>query len=196
MSKHAEDLVGRRFGRLVVIERAPSHTGGENKYGTKRIARYPRVYWKCRCDCDNFVEPNSDNLKSGNTISCGCARKKHGMSGTREDRLLRGAKGRAKKEGLPFNLTYEDVVIPEFFPVFPSIRLNKDVKKNRQNDSPSLDKLQPHLGYVKGNVAVVSWRANELKRNASWQELLIVAKWMRKETQKWDNSLMCRVVKN
>jgi hypothetical protein len=179
MGTHAENLVGIKFGRLTVIERAAAHTGSENKYGKKRNAYHPRVYWKCRCDCGNFVEPNSDNLKSGNTISCGCARKKHGMCGTKEERLFSGAKGRAKKEGLPFNLALEDVVIPEFCPVFPNLRLNRDAKVNRQKDSPSLDKIQPHLGYVKGNVVVVSWRANELKRNASWQELLTVATWLR-----------------
>lgn len=37
--------------------------------------------------------------------------------------------------------------------------------------SPSLDRLIPSKGYVKGNVVVVSWRANRLKNNASLADL-------------------------
>lgn len=55
----AEDLTGRRFGKLTVIERVPSKS---------RHAR-----WKCRCDCGNYTEALSNNLKSGSKVSCGCA---------------------------------------------------------------------------------------------------------------------------
>ena len=54
----AEDLTGRRFGKLTVIKRVPS-TGGHAR-------------WKCLCDCGNYTEALSNNLKSGNKISCGC----------------------------------------------------------------------------------------------------------------------------
>lgn len=55
----AKDLTGMRFGRLTVIERVPSKS---------RHAR-----WKCLCDCGNYTEALSNNLKSGSKISCGCA---------------------------------------------------------------------------------------------------------------------------
>lgn len=53
------DLTGQRFGKLTVIERVPSHNG--------------HARWKCLCDCGNYTEALSHNLKSGNKVSCGCA---------------------------------------------------------------------------------------------------------------------------
>jgi hypothetical protein len=38
-------------------------------------------------------------------------------------------------------------------------------------NSPSLDRIDNSKGYIEGNVIVVSWRANNLKRDASIQEL-------------------------
>lgn len=37
--------------------------------------------------------------------------------------------------------------------------------------SPSIDRIEPHLGYVKGNVRTISFRANEIKKNATLAEL-------------------------
>lgn len=48
------------------------------------------------------------------------------------------------------------------------------------NESPSIDRLVPEEGYVHGNVAIICWRCNNLKRDASPEELERVAKWMRK----------------
>lgn len=55
-----QDLTGRRFGKLVVIKEVPSKTD------TK---------WLCKCDCGNFSEVFSDNLKRGTTKSCGHCQK-------------------------------------------------------------------------------------------------------------------------
>ena len=41
--------------------------------------------------------------------------------------------------------------------------------------SPSLDKIKPHLGYVPGNVLVVSHRANMIKHDATPEELSLLA---------------------
>lgn len=46
-------------------------------------------------------------------------------------------------------------------------------------DSPSLDRVIPELGYVPGNVIVISWRANNLKRDATIEELEAVIAYMR-----------------
>lgn len=43
-------------------------------------------------------------------------------------------------------------------------------------NSPSLDKIVPELGYVKGNIVVVSLRANQIKSDATIEELQAVAK--------------------
>jgi hypothetical protein len=51
-----------------------------------------------------------------------------------------------------------------------------------RNNSPSLDRVVPELGYVEGNVVWISNRANILKRDAAWEELQRVAEWLKSVT--------------
>ena len=88
----------------------------------------------------------------------------------RDKILLRAAKIRAQKCGLPFSIDISDVVIPEFCPVL-GIKLNTENRKRMCPNSPSLDKIDPSLGYTRGNVWVISWRANRMKSDASPKEL-------------------------
>jgi hypothetical protein len=84
--------------------------------------------------------------------------------------LLYKAKERAKAKGLEFDLTEEDLQpLPIHCPVFGT-ELNYAAPKQCAA-SPSLDRVDNSKGYVKGNVVVVSWRANNLKSNASVAEL-------------------------
>lgn len=48
------------------------------------------------------------------------------------------------------------------------------------NNAPSIDRFDNNKGYEKGNVAVISWRANNLKRDATLDELQKVVKWCAK----------------
>jgi len=86
--------------------------------------------------------------------------------------LIKGAKYRAKKRNIPFDITAEDVIIPEICPVL-GIPL-KAGEKIVCNSSPTIDRIKPELGYVKGNIQVISYRANTLKSNATIEELLKV----------------------
>jgi hypothetical protein len=95
----------------------------------------------------------------------------------RELRMLYDAKSRAKRYGWPFNLDKSDVVIPDVCPVL-GIPILRGQGAHGPN-SPTLDRMQPHLGYVKGNVAVISFRANTLKNDASADDLERVAQWIR-----------------
>lgn len=81
--------------------------------------------------------------------------------------LLSAARGRAKAFGVPFSLSVDDVQIPERCPVlgFPL------VLDRRCDQSPSLDRVEREKGYVKGNVVVVSARANRIKSDATIPEL-------------------------
>ena len=74
------DLVGKRFGRLTVIEESP-----ERKKDGK-------VRWICKCDCGQVTKSiSSGNLRNGNVRSCGCLhieglvdrRFSHGLYGSR-----------------------------------------------------------------------------------------------------------------
>lgn len=94
-----------------------------------------------------------------------------------EQRMLYSAKRRAKLKGIPFELTLEDLIIPETCPVLGyKLKINNESSKF---DSPSLDKIVPEKGYVKGNVIIVSMKANQIKTNATLRELEAVFEFYR-----------------
>ena len=83
-----QDLTGLKFGRLTVIERAPSK-GKDTR-------------WRCKCDCGNEVVVRGNDLKRGATQSCGCLHrggnhKTHGMTNTNIYRTWKGIKDRCFK---------------------------------------------------------------------------------------------------
>lgn len=90
--------------------------------------------------------------------------------------MIIGARSRAKKHNLPFNITKEDVVIPERCPVFGT-KFNLS-NTEMSDDSPSLDKIIPSKGYVKGNICVISSRANTLKRDGNLNEFIQIVKYL------------------
>lgn len=83
--------------------------------------------------------------------------------------LLKSIRKSARKRGLDFNLTIEDIIIPEFCPAL-DIPLIK-TKGIATDNTPSVDRIDSNKGYIKGNVQVLSLRANMLKSNASIDEL-------------------------
>lgn len=87
---------------------------------------------------------------------------------------LRTAKYRAKVDGIEFSLLPSDVVIPETCPAL-GIKIQSGMghgRSMRQKDmAPSIDRIDNTLGYVSGNVIVVSYRANRLKSDATIDEL-------------------------
>lgn len=86
------------------------------------------------------------------------------------------AKQRAKKRGLDFDLTVEDIVIPDCCPVL-GIPLITGLPKVNDN-SPTLDRVDNTLGYTRDNVVVISWRANRLKGTANAEELRKILRYM------------------
>lgn len=100
------------------------------------------------------------------------ARRKRWKLKNEERLLLMNIRNRAKAKGIKFNLTIEDIVIPEYCPVL-GIKLERGIGRPT-NNSPSIDKIIPELGYTKGNVIIVSYRANMIKNNATPDEILKV----------------------
>lgn len=90
--------------------------------------------------------------------------------------LLWSARARAKKRGLAFSITLDDIIIPE---VCPYLGIPLFAESNKRGIScvhtPSLDRTDNALGYIPGNVEVISNRANLLKRDASLSEMLALA---------------------
>jgi hypothetical protein len=87
--------------------------------------------------------------------------------------LFEQAKQRAKKKNLPFNITIDDIIIPEVCPLLEISLMQKPYGERTgfQMNSPSLDRIEPKLGYVKGNVMVISMKANAMKYSANLSEL-------------------------
>lgn len=85
---------------------------------------------------------------------------------------------RAVKKGIPFNIDVSDIAIPEFCPVL-GLKLKVGPGKLCAN-SPSLDRIFPELGYVKGNVIVISNKANMIKSNATPEEIALVAEFYKR----------------
>lgn len=81
------------------------------------------------------------------------------------------AKQRAKEKGINFDITIDDIIIPELCPIL-KIKLNRSFGGKAQPNSPSLDKIVPNLGYTKGNVQIISYKANTMKNNATLEELI------------------------
>lgn len=88
--------------------------------------------------------------------------------------LLRNAKQRARVKNLEFNIDISDIVLPSRCPLL-GISMEVNDKKAKAN-SYTVDRIDPTKGYVKGNVWVISKRANVIKSDATLEELeLLVA---------------------
>ena len=87
--------------------------------------------------------------------------------------ILRHAKLRAKKKGLEFNLTEEDIILPTHCPIL-GVPLSKDGRRY----GFSLDKIDPTGGYVKENVWVISQLANAMKWDSTREERIAFANWV------------------
>lgn len=87
------DLSGKRFGRLVVIDRADDYISPKG---------YHKAKWNCLCDCGNNAVVGAQELRSGDTKSCGCYEQEtkrvnattHGLSKTPLHSIWKGIKAR------------------------------------------------------------------------------------------------------
>jgi hypothetical protein len=82
-----------------------------------------------------------------------------------------------KKEGIPCNITADDFVMPEICPV---LGIKIEWGAELVDGTPSFDRFDPDGGYVKGNVRIISMRANRLKSNATLADLKAIVAWMEK----------------
>jgi len=99
-----------------------------------------------------------------------------------EKYILYQARARAKKFDLPFDLELSDIYIPNCCPILGIELVKNFTGSGPSYNSPSLDRIRPDLGYVKGNVQVISMRANVMKNDASPEELKKFADWVNLST--------------
>jgi hypothetical protein len=101
--------------------------------------------------------------------------------------LVSGMRDRSRLNGVPFDKAhFTTKVVAEWLRSQPCceccgtpFRLQPDGTGMKCDASPSVDKIHPQAGYVQGNVALLCWRCNNLKRDASSAELQTIVDWMR-----------------
>jgi hypothetical protein len=83
-----------------------------------------------------------------------------------EYKILNRSRSRASQKNIPFNLELCDIIIPKECPIFkvPFIYNDKDW-------SASIDRINPNLGYTKGNIMIISNKANRIKSDATLDDL-------------------------
>ena len=99
-------------------------------------------------------------------------------------RMRDGARKRAIKKNLAFELyTYKDVPeIPKHCPTY-KIPLFVGVGVATDN-SPSLDRIDNDKGYIKGNLQIISRKANQMKSNGNFKDIEMLYKYMKKQRRK------------
>lgn len=161
--------IGNIYGRLLVLSRIET---------TGRGIRY-----ECKCECGNIIERNiielRESKKENRIASCGCYKieylnskeshiYKHGKVNTPEYKIWSKSKERAKQKGWEHNIEIDDIIIPEYCPLL-GIKLKRNIYG--MDDSPSIDRINPEKGYIKGNIWIISNRANRIKNDSNIQEL-------------------------
>jgi len=131
-------------------------------------------------DVQNFYSDkhNRDGLKS----NCKKCHKKDRDNRRNNDiigRLLNSVKQSAKIRGIPFDLKREDILIPIKCPI---LDIELFINNKWGYNSPSIDRIDSNLGYTKDNIIVCSWRVNQIKGDASLEEIKkIYLNWLPKE---------------
>lgn len=73
--KLTKNLVGQRFGRLIVL-----YKNGSNSCGN--------AVWHCKCDCGQECDVDSNNLVSNHTVSCGCIKQEKSVGALSIKKIL------------------------------------------------------------------------------------------------------------
>jgi hypothetical protein len=85
--------------------------------------------------------------------------------------LLNVARQRCKRTGTEFCITEADLTMPTHCPLLGTLL---DTYAESVDVHPSIDRINPALGYVPGNVWIISHRANRIKSNATFAELITI----------------------
>lgn len=166
-------IKGEVFGNLTATGKTKAELHDHLK--TRRTVKFHEL--KCKCGDVRFYRENS--LKT--TKKCMFCHKAdlknysktHGMTNTLEYRIFSTSKTRAKKRNLDFNLELDDIFIPDFCPVLNikiDKRLFKHSKRRPLDNSATLDRIDSSKGYIKGNIAVISYLANSIKNEGNADE--------------------------
>jgi hypothetical protein len=148
------------------VEKFPCSIG-KLKDGTVKKYR-EHVCYKCRADKESehplFIERRT------------ARQRKYNLKNPHK-KMYWGSKKRATDKGFEFSIDLSDIVIPEYCPLL-GIKLMHGTGF-LIDESPSLDRIDSKKGYVKGNVWVISHKANTMKSDATLEELELLVKNLR-----------------
>jgi hypothetical protein len=130
---------------------------------TREVSKkVPTLYYRSECKKCSLLIINTEKY---------CSPEKRRTLHRKDPRkvMLIHAKQRAIKKGLDFNIDKSDIIIPDICPLLNiSLFVNDD---KLGPNSPTVDRIVCEKGYIKGNVMVISAKANTAKGNLSFEEL-------------------------
>lgn len=99
--------------------------------------------------------------------------------------LWKSARDRSLQNNLEFNIEVTDIKIPKYCPILGwKLTLNDGTLKG---NSPTLDRINNELGYVKGNIAVISHKANGMKNGLTLKLIYKIIKYIEKYSKENKN---------
>lgn len=154
-----KEFVGKRFGKLVATEY-------EKKDGL--------TFWVCKCDCGNSKSIRQYDLKSGNSKSCGCSRKRKGSdsvfwqgAGRLSGKKWADIRHSAEKRSIEFSMSIEDA-----WALFKNQNekcalsgQDISIEETAPYGNASLDRIDSSSGYIIGNVQWVHKDLNLMKQS-------------------------------
>lgn len=158
--KRPYKYVGKKFGRLTVLERV-----GTAKNGSPIV--------RCMCDCGVIKFNNIANLTNNTTVSCGCYNKEITASKNPWLTEYNAYIGNSiKKKNTPFFLTIEEfktICSSNCFYCNSPPNAKMDVGKGLKN---GIDRVDPNIGYVLSNCVSCCWSCNRMKSNMNQNDFI------------------------
>jgi hypothetical protein len=173
---------------MKIISKKEAQDNGDIFYFTGKPCKHGHLSQRmvkggaCR-ECKNLITENyrKNNREEYNRYINTKKKENYTTEKRRETRrknlkleMYHAAKARAKSKNIAFTITINDVIIPKNCPVF-GIPLDFSDRLH----SPSLDRIINELGYIPGNVKVISSKANRLKNNGTIEEFQKIIEYMK-----------------
>lgn len=169
MHGNTKNLVGKQFGRLLVLTKAVSK-GGHSR-------------WKCECDCGTIKIIYGSHLRRGSTTSCGCYQKEQISKARRIKKgkasfnaLFRQYKTSAKKRGYKWDLSKDEFKILTkqqcYYCGSEPTQLKTHNHYYGDYTYSGIDRVDNSIGYISNNVVPCCKHCNTAKKEMSKDEFL------------------------